>query len=660
MKIPKLLLGAALIFWGWQTGLWFFALPMAIILECSHFWSLRWDLSNNDLLNIAKLSFTIALIFIVYLLIANQSIYFIYTFLKWLPIIVFPLLAAQKYSTQENIEIPSDFFILNKILKIEAKHFILNLSYPYFVLCILSASAANTQNISFYLGMFVLSALAFWFVRSKRYSPAIWLCFILTAGSVGFIGQIGLHQLHLSLEENVVNWLSNNNGQEVDTFKKKTDIGEIGILKQSNNIIFRVASETPNNFPLLLREATYNKYQSGLWSAVNPNFTPIKSEDNGTTWILGEKPKNSSQVTISATLNDGQGFLKLADGTFQIDQLPVSNMEKSQYGAVKVEGKVEPISYQIQFNQNFSFDSPPTADDLQIANKEKSVLKQIISQLDIQGKPPEEILKRVEIFFRQNFTYSLNLAGKDNYSTPLSTFLLKTRSGHCEYFATATTLLLRSVGIPSRYAVGYSVHEFSPLENQYLVRSRHAHAWSLVYLKGRWQAVDTTPADWTSIEAANVSQWSFITDLWSLLSFKVSGGLRYLIEKFNYWWLILFLVLILMRQFVGKKPMRRLSTQQIVTQPITKYDIIGNDSEFYLIEKKLTELGLVRHPSESLKNWVKRLKQENQTSVLIDDLTFVIELHYLYRFDPQGINEDKRTQLKSAAQLWLEKYSNSN
>lgn len=74
----------------------------------------------------------------------------------------------------------------------------------------------------------------------------------------------------------------------------------------------------------------------------------------------------------------------------------------------------------------------------------------------------------------------MKLLGQDQKTTPLSTFLLKNRSGHCEYFATATTLLLREVGIPARYAIGFSVSEFSPLENQFIVRGRDSHAWTLV------------------------------------------------------------------------------------------------------------------------------------------------------------------------------------
>ena len=69
--------------------------------------------------------------------------------------------------------------------------------------------------------------------------------------------------------------------------------------------------------------------------------------------------------------------------------------------------------------------------------------------------------------------------GTNKDVTPLSRFLLKTRAGHCEYFATATVLLLRELGIPARYAVGYAVHETS---RQRLRRAlRDAHAWCLVW-----------------------------------------------------------------------------------------------------------------------------------------------------------------------------------
>ena len=71
--------------------------------------------------------------------------------------------------------------------------------------------------------------------------------------------------------------------------------------------------------------------------------------------------------------------------------------------------------------------------------------------------------------------------------------------------------------------------------------------------------------------------------------------------------------------------MRRLSTKQLVRKKVQKDNVKRKDSEFYLIEEALNDLGLVRQPAESLKNWIYRLKQELTTPDLIDGLISIIE-----------------------------------
>lgn len=100
--------------------------------------------------------------------------------------------------------------------------------------------------------------------------------------------------------------------------------------------------------------------------------------------------------------------------------------------------------------------------------------------------------------------------------------MLGSRSGHCEYFAAATVLLLKTLGIPARYATGYSVHEYSDLEKAFVVRQRHAHAWTLVYLNGSWQDFDTTPASWIAVEEEAASKWAGLPDLWSWFVYTLS------------------------------------------------------------------------------------------------------------------------------------------
>ncbi|BAY29378.1 putative transglutaminase-like superfamily protein [Nostoc carneum NIES-2107] len=662
MKAPVLLLSAALIFWGSQTGMWIFAIPMSVILAGYHVINSRWDFSNDDFQRIAKLCLMIFLIVFGSLITTNRSIYLAYTLLQWLPLTFFPLLAAQTYSVNESFDIRTLFVSLKKLTQVESQRFIINLNYPYFGICILSAGAANSQEISFYIGMFILIGIALWFVRSHRFSVSIWLSLILLAGGVGFIGQMGVYQLQQNLESAVVSWLSNANGfgQLIDSKTKQTSIGEIGFLKQSNQIIFRVASDSSKVSPGLLKEATYNKYKSAVWIAANSNFTPVQADVSGKNWRLENKAFTGSTLTIAANLNRGKGLLRLPEGTFEINELPVSRMDKNKYGTVKVEGKNDAIAYRAMFNDRLSLDSAPTADDLQIATTEQETIDQVISKLNITGKSPRQILQLVDSFFIKNFRYSLKLTGKNNQPTPLSAFLLETRAGHCEYFATATTLLLRAAGIPARYAVGYSVREFSQLEKQYIVRSRHAHAWTLAYIDGKWQTFDTTPADWANIENANASKLAFISDLWSFFRFKLSGWLRSNLVKslLNYgWWLIMPLMLLRLWKFNSKSTARRLSKKQLVTGKLAKSNLKRKDDEFYLIAQKLEDLGLHRHASESLKTWLQRLKEELPTADLIDDLPLIVELYYRDRFDPQGIKETEKAKLKSAVAAWLVKHN---
>ena len=659
MRTPPFLLGATLIFWGWQIGLLVFAVPMALILEGARLIQWRWDFSSGDIKWIANFCLIFLILLTIILMINNRSIQFIYTLLQWLPGIFFPILIAQIYSMSDRLDIRTLFLFLNSSQSQEnPERFYLNLTYPYFILCILSTSAINIQDFSFYMGMFLLVAIALFSSRSQRFSLLIWIGLILVAGSLGMVGFIGLHRLHLSLEAAVIEQLSGLSLQDADPFQKRTAMGDIGVLKLSNRIFFRVTTDDTETTPVLLRESTYNKYHLSSWLATDSQFQSIQPAQNLTTWQLAQQPQDYSQMTISGRLNGGKGLLKLPNGTFQFNQLPVLKVEKNQYGTVKVKGNPDLISYQILFNPNINIDSPPTEVDLQIPKSEKPAIVQIVNELKLKGKPPEEILKRVKGFFDDNFSYSLQLLGKDQGQTPLSSFLLKNRSGHCEYFATATALLLREAGIPTRYTIGFSVSEFSALENQFIVRGRDGHAWTLVYLDGVWQNFDTTPAGWSAFEDAAAPQWEFMTDIGSFLGFQLTLFLKQLstLNLLKYSWLLMIPLLLIIVQFKSKKRVYRLKSKERLSKPISSSQQPGVDSEFYLIEKSLNELGFFRHSSESLKYWIKRLKQELPKNPLIDDLSPIVELHYRYRFDPQGISQTEREKLKDMIQSWLKCY----
>ena len=64
------------------------------------------------------------------------------------------------------------------------------------------------------------------------------------------------------------------------------------------------------------------------------------------------------------------------------------------------------------------------------------------------------------------------------------------------------------------------MQELSALEGQYVVRARHAHAWALAWVDGRWVEVDTTPAVWADEEAHAASPLQPVYDLLSWLNYR--------------------------------------------------------------------------------------------------------------------------------------------
>jgi len=659
MKIPVLLLGTALIFWGWQTGLWVLAAVMALVLEASRLIRLRWDLSQKDFGRISDGCTTLFIILLIYLLMSERSATFIVVVMRWIPVVLFPLLVAQAYSTSDQIDIRTLFLLRRQSPKEKKrKTTLINLTYPYFAICIVSAGAANVRDPSFYFGAFLLTALALRVIRSRRFSALVWVSVLAIGGCAGYVGHIGLHGLQLVLEKKGLEWTSDFTTHDPDPFQTHTAIGDIGTLKPSGRIIFRVTPEAQRAAPMLLRESTYNRYLSPIWVAMDPDFKSLKPEADRTTWRVTGEITGGRTITVAASLYKGKGLLKLPDGAFLIDRLPVVSMQKSKYGTVKVEGGPGVVDYRVHFADRGVNASAPTKLDLGIPEKEKPALHLIRDQLQLDGLPPREVLKRVESFFLNEFQYSLVQRAAGRKKSPLSHFLLDSRAGHCEYFATATVLLLRAAGLPARYSRGYSVHEFSELENRFIVRDRHAHAWALVYADGTWHNFDTTPGSWVSSENAAATQWQILNDIWSWCKFNLFRAWWWLRQSriFGYlWWIVVPIILIPARRLFRKRRFKRVEQRPARSTGESPVPA-GTDSEFYRIEEALIKAGFERQPGDTLRNWISRLPDKQPVSQLRDDLISILNLHYRYRFDPRGISASEKAVLKSDARTWLESY----
>ena len=383
-------------------------------------------------------------------------------------------------------------------------------------------------------------------------------------------------------------------------------------------------------------------YINNTWLAKKTKFQKIISEEGS--WRFTKRQLNSKKIDISAYLRKGKGMLALPHGVHQVSNLMVLSLQHNELGAVKVKQGPQFIKYTAHFAQKTPLDIPPTKHDLFIPKNERVYLTELSNNLGLPNQTPQQVLNILTKFFHQNFQYSLKPTTPIDNITPIENFLRNRRAGHCEYFATTTSLLLRVAGIPSRYAVGYAVQEFSPLENVFVVRKRHAHAWTLAYIDDHWIEFDTTPASWVSIEDKQAAWWEPINDFWSFLNYQFSKWRwRETKSQSNDWllWLIFPLSLILIWRLYSRRKVLR---SQTTTE--TKV-IVGADSAFYKIVQQINTAGYIRQPGETLTAWLKRIHKSDA------NIQMIFNMHQRYRFDPAGLNVKEQNQLKESVETWL-------
>jgi transglutaminase-like putative cysteine protease len=106
-----------------------------------------------------------------------------------------------------------------------------------------------------------------------------------------------------------------------------------------------------------------------------------------------------------------------------------------------------------------------------------------------------ERARAIERQLRTRYGYTLELPDKQ-LADPIANFLFTRRKGHCEYFASAMAVLLRSINIPARLATGFQSGVYNPVSDLWLVRASDAHSWVEAWIPGRgWTTFDPTPPD---------------------------------------------------------------------------------------------------------------------------------------------------------------------
>ncbi len=129
---------------------------------------------------------------------------------------------------------------------------------------------------------------------------------------------------------------------------------------------------------------------------------------------------------------------------------------------------------------------------LRLPSEWKSPMTDLVRQWREAASSDAGVVQAALDYFKNSgFEYTIS-PGTMDPDQPLEDFLFNQRKGFCEHYAATFTLLMRAAGIPARMVAGYHGGTYNSAGGFLIVRQSDAHAWSEVWLNGKWQRVDPT------------------------------------------------------------------------------------------------------------------------------------------------------------------------
>ncbi len=297
------------------------------------------------------------------------------------------------------------------------------------------------------------------------------------------------------------------NMQFTTGFSERVELGQIGNIKQSDAVVMRVKLDRdPSELhaELKWRGLAFDYYDGRAWQRTNQirgsipiqgRHYKLENSTQGTDWIhqtffleaLSTDVIFATPKALAVSVDVG---LLLRDGSENL-YAPRSLNKKLRYSVVSDPVQPDPA--------NISDLRPIPPEIIRVYTQtppEDPRIKALAQQITKGFKDKYSKALAMEQYLRTHYGYSLVLRGKPSSPDPLAAFLFDIRSGHCEYFASAMTIMLRQLGIPARLVNGFRMGEYNRLGNSWTVRQYNAHSWVEAYFPPYgWIEFDPTPPD---------------------------------------------------------------------------------------------------------------------------------------------------------------------
>ena len=298
-------------------------------------------------------------------------------------------------------------------------------------------------------------------------------------------------------------------------FSDRVQLGQIGQIQQSNAVVMHIQidGDKVGRYDLHWRGVALSNFDGTTWSNVREQFILPRQPDhtyrlppvNAALNSYGTPGLKRQQIIHYRVLMEPIGtnvfflapwarsvtgdYRSLAidsvGAVYNFDARNISRYEAESdiAAAAPAELRTADQNYPAQIQAGY-LHLPPT----------DSRVRGLATQITSSANTNFDKAAVMENYLRTHFAYTLQLP-RAKVKDPIANFLFERKQGHCEYFASAMAVMLRTVGIPSRVVNGFRSDEFNDLTGNYVVRAKNAHSWVEAYFPGYgWQTFDPTPA----------------------------------------------------------------------------------------------------------------------------------------------------------------------
>jgi transglutaminase-like putative cysteine protease len=311
---------------------------------------------------------------------------------------------------------------------------------------------------------------------------------------------------------------------QVTAFSNEVTLGEIGEVKRSSAVMMHFHVDGVDGpVPLKWRGTALGRFDGKKWSNPHVPGEPLRIRANQVV-VAGDdqRRRRGTRINYEVQLQPFTSGVIFVAGRPEVLRTNLQYVKQTPWESFQL---LFPIPQVLQYGvysyvEDGSGQPPPVHPPLPPTESNEYLslplldrrIGELARRVTFGSAIPADKARALERHLQTSYGYTIELPATEP-PDPLANFLFERRAGHCEYFASAMAVMLRTLGIPSRVATGFQSGTYNPISGWHVVRGSDAHSWVEAFIPNLgWVTYDPTPPDYSAVELGLWARISLVID----------------------------------------------------------------------------------------------------------------------------------------------------